>query len=217
MIKITDSVVEYIDHMGTDKSVVNAARVSFANDDQAQLFDELKDTRLIAYLARENHWSPFAHSSITLKVKAPIFVARQLVKHMVGMAWNEVSRRYVDFEPEFHRVEILRGRPVNAKQGSSDEVIDPALIELIYESFRRDLAVYNRLLAEGVCPEQARMVLPLGSMTDWYWTGSLMFWARVCKLRLDSHSQSETRAVAEQINQIVEPLFPVSWAALMSE
>lgn len=217
MIKIVDSLVEYIDHMGTDKSVVNAARVSFANDDQAQIFDELKDTKLIGYLARHQHWTPFAHTSVTLKVKAPIFVARQLVKHQIGGTWNEVSRRYVDYEPEFHRVDVLRGRPVNAKQGSSDEIISPELVEVIYESFARDLATYNTLLEAGVCPEQARMVLPLGSMTDWYWTGSLMFWARVCRLRLDSHSQSETRVVAYQVNDIVAPLFPVSWAALMSE
>lgn len=212
--KLVDSTVEYIDHMGTDKSVVNAARVSFANDDQDVVFDELKDTKLINYLARHNHWTPFGHTSVTLKIKAPIFVARQLVKHQIGGVWNEVSRRYVDYEPEFHRVELLRGRPVNAKQGSSDEVIDPANLIIIERAFQQSLAAYDLLLDAGVCPEQARMVLPLGSMTDWYWTGSLMFWARVCKLRLDSHSQSETRDVAVQINKIVGELFPVSWEAL---
>lgn len=210
---ITDSTVTYVQHMGTDDTVADAARVSF--DRIAENYSSEQNAKLIGYLANHNHWTPFSHCTVSLRIKAPIFVARQLHKHQVGGTVNEVSRRYVDFEPEFHKVEALRGKPVNAKQGSSDEVIDPALIDLIYESFTRDLEVYNTLLAAGVCPEQSRMVLPLGSITDWYWTGSLMFWARVCKLRLDGHSQSETRDVALQIDPIMQNLFPVSWKALM--
>jgi thymidylate synthase (FAD) len=204
--------VQYKDHMGTDKTVVNAARVSFSKDD-LEPFNS-KDEKLIAYLAKHNHWSPFAHTSIQLKIKAPIFVARQLVKHTVGQVWNEVSRRYVDFEPEFWIPTELRGRPVNAKQGSSG-TIDRSHIEEIANSYAASLASYQRLLAAGVAPEQARMVLPLGCMTDWYWTGSLVFWARVCQLRLDAHAQEETAAVARQISPIVGQLFPVSWAALL--
>lgn len=213
-VKLINSLVEYVDHMGTDKTVVNSARVSFGTDNRDSELAE-KDEKLIKYLATHNHWSPFAHTSVQLKIKAPIFVARQLVKHQVGGVWNEISRRYVSFEPEFHSVNSLRGKPINAKQGSSGNV-DNALIDTIYESFSDSLSVYNNLLEKGVAPEQARMVLPLGSVTDWYWTGSLVFWDRVCKLRLDPHTQSETSDVAKQIDSICSKLFPISWKYLSS-
>lgn len=224
--------VERIDHMGSDLTVVNAARVSFdkesewdfsvAHDkDEWRLSD--KDAKLIGYLAKHNHWSPFAHTSVQLRIKAPIFVARQLVKHQVGGVWNEVSRRYVDSEPEFWFPEVWRGRPVNAKQGSSGEVSLPSFSDIgnnIYNYGPHDavwLAVemYNHMLASGVAPEQARMILPQNMMTEWIWTGSLMFFCRVCRERLAPGAQAETREVAEQIAEIVAPLFPVSWAALM--
>jgi thymidylate synthase (FAD) len=200
--------------MGTDKTVVNSARVSFGADNQTSVLED-RDVDLIKYLAEHNHWSPFAHTSVQLKVKAPIFVARQLVKHQVGGVWNEISRRYVSFEPEFHTVSQLRGRPVNAKQGSSG-VIDNEVIDIVYKSFEESLTAYDDLLAAGVAPEQARMVLPQGVMTDWYWTGSLVFWHRVCSLRLDPHSQQETSEVAAQISKICSELFPISWQCLTS-
>ena len=232
--------VEYIDHMGTDLTVVNAARVSFdkeseweavsihADDERDILLGEPyvrkerrlsdADVKLIAYLAKHNHWSPFAHTSIQLRVKAPIFVARQLVKHQVGGVWNEVSRRYVDSEPEFYFPDVWRGRPTGgAKQGSSGKLEgvdeDSAAIwaEECAELARMN---YVNMLAVGVAPEQARMILPQNMMTEWYWTGSLMFFARVCAQRLDPHAQAETFEVARQIADITRPLFPVSWLAL---
>lgn len=220
--------VELIDSMGTDLSVVNAARVSFdKTSDWDYVDDEIgtsirlseKDRKLIKYLADHNHWSPFAHTSIQLRLKAPIFVARQLVKHQVGGVWNEVSRRYVDSEPEFWFPDVWRGRPEGSmKQGSSGVVEltpmfpgeygpkDPAWLAL---------KMYNHMLKSGVAPEQARMILPQNTMTEWYWTGSLMFFVRVCRERLAPGAQYETRLVAEQIAEIVATLFPVSWSALM--
>jgi thymidylate synthase (FAD) len=235
--------VQLVDSMGSDLTVVNAARVSFDKESYLD-FEEVghpaslryflkdKDAKLINYLAKHNHWSPFAHTSIQLRVKAPIFVGRQLVKHQVGGVWNEVSRRYVDSEPEFWFPEVWRGRPVNAKQGSSG-VVDSADTVLTAMSFHEDLTVtklelwpqdsvqlmvdhYNHMLKAGVAPEQARMILPQNMQTEWYWTGSLMFFCRVCRERLAPGAQQETREVAEQIAEIVAPLFPVSWSALMN-
>lgn len=213
--RVKNSQVVYIDHMGSDKTIVNAARVSFSNDDFNKEFTE-KDEKLIAYLAKHNHWSPFAHNSIQFKITAPIFIARQLVKHQVGGVWNEVSRRYVSHEPEMYDIGLLRGKPVNAKQGSSgvlpnQEELKKDMLAL----YEHALSLYDSLLERGVCPEQARIILPLGSMTDWYWTGSLMFWARVCRQRLDSHAQEESQVIAELISQECKKLFPVSWEALM--
>lgn len=225
--KIAKQSVEYVDHMGSDLSVVNAARVSFAKESSyidAEAGGFLlsdKDAKLISYLAKHNHWSPFAHNSISLRIKAPIFVARQLVKHQVGLVWNEVSRRYVDDEPEFYFPEVWRGKPENAKQGSSGEVVLDDIFGwgakslLPHAVVAKTLETYNELINGGVAPEQARMVLPQNTMTEWIWTGSLMAFARVCKQRLDSHAQQETQEVARGIADIVEPLFPVSWKALI--
>lgn len=209
---ITDIDVEYMDHMGSDLSVVNAARVSF--DKEHEEFDHRTDRGLIKYLAQHNHWSPFAHCSVTFRVKAPIFVARQLVKHTVGFSWNEVSRRYVDNEPEFYFPEAWRSRAENVKQGSGDTEVmflaDPARV-----SCSQALSTYVYMLKSGVCPEQARMVLPQNTMTEWIWTGTLYAWARMCQLRLDSHTQKETQVVAQAISDQVANLFPVSWEFLM--
>ncbi len=226
--KIAKQQVTLIDHMGSDLSVVNAARVSFHKESKYEEFypdDGLdfpdyrlpeKDVKLINYLAKHNHWSPFAHTSIQLRVSAPIFVARQLVKHQVGGVWNEVSRRYIDDEPEFYFPDVWRGKPENAKQGSSGEVDDSKMFRSIaVETSKECLAVYKNMIACGVAPEQARMILPQNTMTEWIWTGSLQFFARVCKLRLDPHAQQETQEVAAMIQDIVSQLFPVSWAALM--
>jgi len=210
---ITDIAVEYMDHMGSDLTVVNAARVSF--DKEHEEFDYRTDRGLIKYLAQHNHWSPFAHCSVTFRVKAPIFVARQLVKHTVGFSWNEVSRRYVDNEPEFYFPGEWRARAENVKQGSSDTSVlflaDPARV-----ACSQALSTYHYMLKAGVCPEQARMVLPQNTMTEWIWTGTLYAWARMCQLRLDSHTQKETREVAQAVTDNLANLFPTSWEFLMN-
>jgi thymidylate synthase (FAD) len=234
MSKIT---VDLIDHMGDDLRVANAARVSFAKESDyicCRTGDRIKgcwsedapcsgpvlsdkDTKLIHYLAAHGHWSPFSHCFLTFRIKAPIFVARQLQKHQVGLSWNEVSRRYVDSEPEFYVPEGWRKRAENVKQGSSDETVNDPLLEWYFGDAQSSAKyVYNILLSKGVCPEQARMVLPQSMMTEWYWSGSLYAFARVCKLRLDPHAQKETREVAQWIAEHSIKLFPVSWPALMN-
>ena len=227
--KISKQSVEYVDHMGSDLSTVNAARVSFAKQSEWELkedpedgcaYDKVlsdKDAKLISYLAKHGHWSPFAHNSISLRIKAPIFVARQMVKHQVGLVWNEVSRRYVDDEPEFYFPEVWRGRPEGSVKQGSDAEKSILLMGYSCPSKVVELALmaYESMLEQGVAPEQARMVLPQNTMTEWIWTGSLMAFARVCKQRLDAHAQQETQEVAKKISNIVEPLFPVSWKALM--
>lgn len=212
--------VTYVDHMGSDLTVVDAARVSFAKSSSLDEFDRLKqsDARLIRYLAAHGHWSPFAHPQISLHVKAPIFVARQLAKHQAGLTWNEVSRRYVEAEPEAWEPVEWRGRADNVKQGSGETLTgisrDGAQFRY-WKAVDMALNAYRDLLDVGVCPEQARAVLPLATNTEWIWTGSLAAFARVCKQRMDSTAQAEAREIAEQISQIVEPLFPVSWPVLM--
>jgi thymidylate synthase (FAD) len=208
--------VELIDHMGTDASVVNAARVSFG-----KRIKEMSegDTKLIRYLAKHNHWSPFGHASLQFRIRAPVFVARQLVKHQVGLTWNEISRRYVDTSPEFYEVDTWRGKPIDKKQGSNDEEI-----EWVSRSRRTDtlksqvesiaLSNYKILLNAGVAPEQARMILPQSMMTEWYWSGTLYAFARVCNLRCASDAQYETRIVANLINKECGILFPISWTEL---
>lgn len=227
--------VTYCRHMGDDLTVVDAARVSFDKESEWLLTDygsicrlHERDVKLIKYLAKHNHWSPFAHTSVQLRVKAPIFVARQLVKHQVGGVWNEVSRRYVDSEPEFWFPEVWRGRPEGSiKQGSSGVVknvrfhdangsgVEYQVGPTVQNFITHSLGIYEDLLDGGVAPEQARMVLPQNMQTEWIWTGSLMFWCRVCRERLAPGAQAETREIAEQIAEIVAPLFPVSWSALM--
>jgi thymidylate synthase (FAD) len=202
--------------MGSDASVVNAARVSFG-----KRIKEMSegDTKLIKYLAKHNHWSPFGHASLQFRIKAPVFVARQLVKHTVGLVWNEISRRYVDYEPEFYEVDKWRGKPVDKKQGSSEKEI-----EWVSRSQRTDtlkstvenLALHNYkvLLDAGVAPEQARMILPQSMFTEWWWSGSLYAFSRVCNLRCALDAQYETRIVANLINDECERLFPISWTEL---
>lgn len=224
--KTADIKVTYRRHMGDDLTVVDAARVSFDKESEwdyhddglfAQPFLSDKDAKLIRYLAHHNHWSPFAHTSIQLRVKAPIFVARQLVKHQVGGVWNEVSRRYVDDEPEFFFPAEWRGRPSGSmKQGSNGAFFNqPRANTWMRDSLFSCVETYNTMVEEGMAPEQARMILPQNMMTEWIWTGSLMFYTRVCRERLAPGAQYETRLVAEQIAEIIAPLFPISWSALM--
>jgi len=263
----------YIDSMGTDLSVVNAAKVSFGKRSEwipagsktdpdgtnSQIIAgkpvvlSKQDQGLIAFLARgctsgdwesfrhvlgetwmdeteegdleierllnhirkmPSHWSPFAHTAISLHLKMPIFVARQIMKHTTGIEYNEVSRRYVDSEPEFYVPDVWRKKADNVKQGSSDEAVDlywgP---EHLYE---RPLGVYKRMLETGVAPEQARMVLPQSMYTEVISTGNLYAWANLYIQRSDSHAQKETQDLAKQIGEIIKPLYPVSWEALCS-
>ena len=246
--------VTYIDHMGSDLSVVNAARVSFGkksdwlprvHEGEAKKLSQ-KDLKLIHYLAKHKHTSPFGHCFATFHVKAPIFVARQLVKHKF-LRWNEISRRYVDSEPEFYVPDEWRGRSEDKKQGS-DGVVELDKIDTFtgrhikdywheckvdepYEDgrffpeqsvaedvcyFQKEdaLDLYNKMLKLGVCPEQARMVLPQSMMTEWFWSGSLDAIADMCQLRCLKDTQYESRVVAMQVSSHMEELFPVSWEAL---
>ncbi len=211
--------VTYVDHMGTDLTVANAARVSFgkksemdSSDPWGPPFLKVKDAKLIRYLAEHKHISPFGHCFASFHIKAPLFVARQLVKHKF-LRWNEISRRYVDSEPEFYVPDVWRGRSVDAKQGSEGVTYpDPDIISFYEHTALRS---YNELLEHGVCPEQARMVLPQSMMTEWYWSGSLDAFADMCKLRYADDTQAETREVAEYIAGEMYELFPVSWEALV--
>ena len=198
-----------MDYMGSDVTVVNAARVSFGKK-SSNTYTTDKDDKLIWYLAEHKHMSPFGHCFASFHVKAPIFVARQLVKHKF-LRWNEISRRYVDYEPEFYVPETWRGRAKDKKQGSEGEVKSNFSVNYYnLEAFK----AYEQLLDEGVCPEQARMVLPQSTMTEWYWSGSLDAFADMCNLRCASDTQQETQEVANQISRSMHKLFPVSWMAL---
>jgi len=237
---MTQIAATYIDHMGSDLSVVNAARVSFGKKSEFELVTlqdgedgphylanclSDKDTKLIHYLAKHKHISPFGHAFASFHIKAPIFVARQLVKHKF-LRWNEISRRYVDDEPEFYVPEVWRGRSKDKKQGSDGVVSCVSYNHSVYGKQEDNsiefldytdisLNIYNGLLDDGVAPEQARMVLPQSTMTEWYWSGSLDAFASMCKLRLKEDTQYESRLVAQQISEKMKELFPVSWEALV--
>ena len=223
MIKAT-----YVDHMGNDLTVANAARVSFGKTSEMEENTwgpptlKAKDAKLINYLAKHKHISPFGHCFASFHVKAPIFVARQLVKHKF-LRWNEISRRYVDDAPEFYEPDVWRGRSADKKQGSSGEISiehsDFYVTELGDDGTLNEAALftYEALLEKGVCPEQARMVLPQSTMTEWYWSGSLDAFADMCNLRCKTDTQAETRVVANKIDRKMLELFPVSWDALTEE
>lgn len=208
--------VDYIMHMGDDETVCNAARVSM--DKTADMFTVFQNAKLISYLAKHNHWSPFAHCTIQMRFTAPIFIARQLAKHQIGFAWNEVSRRYVSSEPTFWLPDSLelRMKADNVKQGSSN-VIHPeskAFVKKWEDLHKYAETVYNEMIVNGVCPEQARAILPQTMVTQWIWTGSLYAWSRMYKLRVDPHAQREVQSYAEQVGDIASKHFPLSWNAL---
>ena len=216
-------VIELLDHQGNDNTVANTARVSMQfNGTWAQLPDnysiEQRD-KLISYLARNNHSSPFRHNSITIRMDIPIFLARQLGKHQVGMSWNEVSRRYVDTQPEFFYPDEWRSKPDGSiKQGSEGRHEMHNELQDEYDAFVTSaLDYYNLLLADNVAPEMARMVLPQSMMTQVVWTGSLMAFAHVYKLRIDGHAQVEAQDFAKELDKVIRPLYPVSWEALIGE
>lgn len=250
--------VKYIDHMGSDLSVVRAATASFAKDPEA--WDEVKHSRLINYLARgmtqdeyeklitdilnsgyehnyeeiradvhrikvndlveqyrhnPTHWSPFAHTAITLRLKAPIAIHAQFMKHTVGFAHNTVSRRYVSDTPEVFMPVFREAPQGNIKQGSGEMHKENLSLTSAYDrTTKYCIDIYDQMIKDGVAPEQARFILPQGVMTEWVSTGSLYAWARLYRLRTDSHAQKEIQELAEQIGQIIKPLFPVSWSAL---
>lgn len=215
---VADINVELITSCGDDVTIVNAARVSF-NKESNELSD--KDTKLLNYLAKHKHLSPFNHAFMSFRVKAPIFVARQLVKHKF-MPWNEVSRRYVTNEPEFYIPSCWRKAAENVKQGSSEEIVDVTEIGMDYaedipiDAVWSSFEAYQRLLEKGVCPEQARMVLPQNTMTEWIWSGTLGAFCDMLTLRLKPDTQKETREVAQKVAYIVEELFPESYKARMT-
>jgi len=225
-----------IDHMGTDLSVVNAARVSFGKKSKLECYNKSTgevmpyedlhkdhrlskgDTGLIKYLAKHKHMSPFGHCFASFHIKAPIFVARQLVKHKF-LRWNEISRRYVETEPEFYVPEVWRGKAEDKKQGSAGVVeVHPMTFVVDFLDYtdlnEASMEVYKYLLKQGVAPEQSRMVLPQSVMTEWYWSGSLDAFSDMCNLRCKEDTQYESRVVADQISEIMGSLYPASWEAL---
>jgi thymidylate synthase (FAD) len=220
--------VEYVDHLGSDLTIVNAARVSFNKESEWEEIDHegvghltAKDSKLINYLAEHKHWTPFAHPQITLRIKAPISIRTQLFKHKVGFVENEISRRYVSYIPDIYQP-FWRAKPVGgAKQGSEDFVKDEESKTTFQRTYRdvvdKCLEIYNSLIDKGVAPEQARFVLPQGTYTEWWWTGSLAAYARVFNQRSDPHAQWEVREYAKAIGAIIEPLFPESWYVLTKE
>jgi len=224
--------VDLIDVMGSDLTVANAARVSFNKesewDTDLNWLDKTiektlsaKDKKLIAYLAKHKHWTPFAHPQITVRIKAPIFIRTQLFKHKVGFVENEVSRRYVTDTPEFY-IPRWRSAPTSgAKQGSTDFILDSVVEDKLNTEYNMviegALKTYENLLEQGVAPEQARSVLPQGAYTEWWWTGSLAGFARVYNQRSEAHSQWEVREYSNAIAASISPFFPVSWEHLTSK
>jgi len=225
--------VQLVSYMGTDLTVVNAARVSFSNESNFEIDHggmpclSTKDEKLIKYLAKHNHWTPFAHPQITLRIKAPISIRTQFFKHKQGFVENEVSRRYVDEVPEFYYPKFRHRPSGNAKQGSDGwlECIDGGgetsggfATHPLYESYKSTiksaLSTYQELIASNVAPEQARFALPQGMYTEWFWTGSLAAYARFYKQRIDDHAQWEIQQYAEAVGKIIQPLFYTSWSEL---
>lgn len=210
---MTQMKVEHIDHMGNDDSVVNAARVSFAK--QADQYTADQNARLIKYLARHNHWTPFAHAFVTLRFKAPIAIHAQCVKHQIGFAMNTVSRRYVSDKPELFIPEFRLAPEGSVKQGSGEVHPDSAHWQVNYEDLmNKAVDLYLMMIDGDVAPEQARFVLPQGVMTEWVWSGSLQAWARFYTQRIDPHAQQEIQFLAQEVDKIVGALYPVAWDAL---
>jgi len=206
---------ELLDVFGDDLTVVNAARVSFAKESYEMT---LGDQKLIKYLAHHNHVTPFFHPQARFRLKMPIFIAREWFRHQIGFARNEVSRRYVDTDPEFWMPTELRERDSNKKQGSKNTQIqdNEKCISQMEIHNDRSLALYKDLMAHGVCPEQARAVLPQSMMTEFIETGSLAAYARLYKLRTDPTAQREIQELAACVGNLLAEKFPISWAALTS-
>ena len=211
--------VVLLDSMGDDLAIVNAARVSMAKQSHRGENGQLKpeDVKLINYLAKHNHFTPFGQVTFKFRFKMPIFVVRQWYKHKVGLIENEVSRRYVSDEPEFFMPEYFRPAAENVKQGSDDVKHENSefwkkRFDFYYVGCKQ---MYLDAIADGVCPEQARMILPQAMMTEFIQTGSLAAYARICKLRQDNHAQKEIQWYANEVSEAIEMRCPVSWKALM--
>lgn len=248
--KKSEITVEYSEHMGSDLTVVNAARQSFnkqkaefggsdasliaylATGKRAAEWDAFLDEimsiadkaqlkkRLIAYKREAQHWAPFGHPHLTLRLRMPVFLARQFVKHQVGGVWSEESRRYMDSDPEFYFETVLQGRPADIKQGAGAEMSEEDLSycnALVKAATTSSAAAYHHLIRRKLAPEQAREILTFNMMTGVTWTGSLLFWSRVVNLRADAHAQGAARTLAGMIVDIAAPLYPVSWAALAGD
>lgn len=218
-VNVLDTVgfVEILDTFGDDLTVVNAARVSF-NKESYELVEQ--DKKLIAYLAKHEHVTPFFHPQIRMRIKMPIFVAREWFRHQIGFARNEVSRRYVDSPPECYipKAEDIRARDPKLKQGSKPEAVDDSLMWglLVEKSMNDAMETYQTLLTHNVAPEIARMVLPQSMYTEFIETGSLAAYARLCNLRLDPTAQKEIQLYATALDTLMREKFPVSWLALMA-
>lgn len=212
--------IELLAHVGSDNSIANTARVSMEIggewDDLPKDYSEEQRDKLLKYLAKNQHTSPFRHNSITVRCHVPIFLARQLGKHQVGMSWNEVSRRYVDEQPEFYFPDEWRSKPDGSiKQGSGNVHPDSHWWMVQYDKITsKCLDLYNAMLEDGIAPEMARMVLPQSMMTEFVWTGSLMAFAHVYRLRADNHAQVEAQEFAKELDEIISPLFPCAWSVL---
>jgi thymidylate synthase (FAD) len=208
--------------MGDDLRVANVARVSF--DKWKEEFDQ-KDAKLIHYLAAHEHNSPFRHVQVSVRCSAPVFLARQLGKHQVGLSWNEVSRRYVDVDIELYVPDVWRSRPDGSvKQGSGDKIVEQLSWdggEPIHTAYKDYICagvnLYDRMIDDGVAPEMARMVLPQSMMVSWVWTGSLESFYHIWRLRSGEGAQEEAKYFATLVDQVVEPLFPNCWKALKGE
>lgn len=214
-----DACVEYIDHMGSDARVVNATRVSFNKkiDEDQPLSDP--DARLIRYLCNHKHESPFFHNQVTLRIRMPIFLVREWFRHTVGLSRNEVSRRYVKGDAHIFLPAFLRETDPKIKQGSKPTPIEESdkYLKMMEDTSNQCIQTYRTLLENGVAPEQARIILPLGLMTEFIETGSLMAYARIYKLRYSPDAQTEIRAYAVEIGKIMRKLFPVAWEALVGD
>lgn len=208
--------VDLIDHMGSDLSVVNAARVSFART-SAELSEA--DKRLIKYLAAHDHWTPFAHTAVQLRVAAPVPIRTQCFKHKIGMVENEESRRYISTRPEIYIPEFFREKPEGSiKQGSAGKHPRNEEFSAFYRSIARECVDgYMEMIEAGICPEQARFVLPQGAIVNWIWTGNLVSFANFVNKRSEATAQREVADVASDVDKIIRPLFPVSWAALVDK
>lgn len=213
--------VEFVDKMGSDASVSNSARVSF--NKWKEEFDE-QDAKLIKYLAAHKHMTPFRHTQVQVRCKAPIFIVRQLGKHQAGLSWNEVSRRYVKTQPEFFIPDVWRKAPEGSiKQGSSDYGVDEVefngVIDSPQERYTEYLSLsaelYSNMLEAGVAPEMARSVLPQSMLTEWVWSGNILAFAHVYKERIGDGAQKEVQEFARELDKVIRPLFPVSWSALV--
>lgn len=214
--------VEYVDHMGNDLSVVDAARVSFANQSHWKEYQEgellEKDKKLINYLAKHNHWTPFAHTAITLRVAAPVPIRTQCFKHKIGLTENEESRRYIKSTPEIFIPEFREKPEGSIKQGSGGIHPDNKEWTQVYKSITRDaVTAYEEMIHHGIAPEQARFILPQGAIVNWIWTGNLVSFANFYNKRIDPHAQKEIQEVARKVDEVIRPLFPTAWSALIEE